>query len=436
MNDASDAKQRLSTLDRPISPPPTRPLTRTGNDSLSALEAGKEKVDDPLERISAHLRKYTPDRNTTRPIPSGFNLIPIDAWKALYTRNCRPSGNHFVVHQHDHPIAGPHYDLRLQFSASSSLSWSVMYGLPGDPNSRRLNRNATETRVHALWNHLIETASEKTGSMIIWDTGEYEVLPDKPRGSNVGPETDESDQEPETHSGSPSDGLPESEKLRNAFQNSRIHLRLHGTRLPKNYTIFLRRDKTDYRSAPTAASLLQRPRKRRRRRVAKAEPSSTSNSESDTDIPGPLDTRSPGTRKQGRQTDAGTEGDRDREREHSDAEGDSDVDFQIRLNNAYPGAVNDIGSIHQRRWFIMLDRAGSGFVPEKVSDAKGDSAGKKKWVCGTDKRSGTRTGFDPFYVHGPEVERSVVTGRRGPDVLRDEDVQGFVPRKGWTPVLR
>jgi tRNA G46 methylase TrmB len=26
-----------------------------------------------------------------------------------------------------------------------------MYGLPGDPNSRRLNRNATETRVHNLW---------------------------------------------------------------------------------------------------------------------------------------------------------------------------------------------------------------------------------------------------------------------------------------------
>ncbi|KAL4982947.1 DNA polymerase ligase-domain-containing protein [Aspergillus falconensis] len=434
MNDASDAKRRLSTLDRPISPPPTRPLTRTGNDSLSALEAGKEEVDDPLERISARLRKFTPDRNTTRPIPSGFNLIPIDAWKSLYTRNCHPSGNHFVIHQHDHPIAGPHYDLRLQFSASSSLSWSVMYGLPGDPNSRRLNRNATETRVHALWNHLIETASEKTGSMIIWDTGEYEVLPDKSKGSNVGPETDESDYEHELHSGSGLDGsaLSESEKLRNAFQNSKIHLRLHGTRLPKNYTVFLRRDKTDFRSAPTAASLLQKPRKRRRRQVTKAEPSSTSNSESDTDITGPLDTKSPGTGKRGRQTDTGNEG----EHEHSDAEGgDNDVDFQIRLNNAYPGAVNDIGSIHQRRWFIMLDRAGSGFVPEKVSDMKTDSAGKKRWIRGIDKRSGASTGFDPFHVRGPEVERSVVTGRRGPDVLHDEGVEVFVPRKGWTPVL-
>lgn len=56
-----------------------------------------------------------------------------------------------MVHQHDHPVSGPHYDLRLQFSETSSVSWSVMYGLPGDPNSRRLNRNATETRVHSYW---------------------------------------------------------------------------------------------------------------------------------------------------------------------------------------------------------------------------------------------------------------------------------------------
>lgn len=57
-----------------------------------------------------------------------------------------------MIHQHDHPIAGPHYDLRLQFSDTSSVSWSVMYGVPGDPNGgRRVNRNAIETRVHCLW---------------------------------------------------------------------------------------------------------------------------------------------------------------------------------------------------------------------------------------------------------------------------------------------
>ncbi|KAL4910999.1 hypothetical protein BDW74DRAFT_172453 [Aspergillus multicolor] len=440
MSDELNAKRRLFTLDRPISPPPTRPLTRTGptsNDSLAALEAGKEDAQNAVERISARLRNsvYTPDRNNTPPlIPNQLDLIPIDDWKSLYTRNCHPTGRHFVIHQHDHPIAGPHYDLRLQFSESSSLSWSVMYGLPGDPNSRRLNRNATETRVHALWNHLIETASAKTGSLIIWDTGEYEVLPDKPKRLDLGPETDES--EPETHSayGLGDSGLSESEKLRNAFQNSKIHLRLHGTRLPRNYIIFLRRDKTDLRSAPTVASLLQKPRKRRRRRVVKAQPDSTSNSESDTDIIGQSDTRSPGTGKRQRDGNDGHEA--EPEPEHLDAEGgDKDADFLIRLNNAYPGAVNDIGSIHQRRWFIMLDREGCGFVPQKVVDADGNYTGKKRWIRGVDKISETRTGFDPFHVHGPKVERSVVTGRRGLDVLRDEGAEGFIPRRAWKPVL-
>jgi len=50
-----------------------------------------------------------------------------------------------------HPVAGVHYDLRLQISQTSSVSWACMYGLPGNPNSRRLNRNATETRVHNVW---------------------------------------------------------------------------------------------------------------------------------------------------------------------------------------------------------------------------------------------------------------------------------------------
>lgn len=162
------------------------------------------------------------------------------------------------------------------------------------------------------------------------------------------------------------------------------------------------------------------PIKRKRRRViAKAQPSSTSNSESDTGMADSSSGPSVSGKRRKETNDT----------EHSDAEGDSATDYQIRLNNAYPGAVNDIGSIHQRRWFIVLDRAGSGFVPEK------DPTGKRRWIRGVDKRSGARTGFDPFYVRGPEVERSVVTGRLGGDVLHDEGVEGFVPRRGWNPVL-
>ena len=47
-----------------------------------------------------------------------------------------------MIHQHDHPIAGLHYDLRLQINETSSASWAIMYALPGDPIGRG-NRNAT-----------------------------------------------------------------------------------------------------------------------------------------------------------------------------------------------------------------------------------------------------------------------------------------------------
>jgi hypothetical protein len=115
--------------------------------SLAAVEAGQVQVSDPLSLFSSRLAKAVAAR-------SGFPHHPqlsVSAWADLYLRNQHPHGHHFVIHQHDHPVAGPHYDLRLQFSETSSLSWAIMYGLPGNPNSRRLNRNATETRVHCLW---------------------------------------------------------------------------------------------------------------------------------------------------------------------------------------------------------------------------------------------------------------------------------------------
>ncbi|KAL4966297.1 uncharacterized protein BDV14DRAFT_47023 [Aspergillus stella-maris] len=452
---SNEATSRLLSLKKPISPPPQS--TRTPSSlpplpSLSALEAGKQSVTDGnhLQTISAHLRNHVYANSSSTQSPT---LLPIDAWESLYTRNAHSSGRHFVIHQHDHPVAGPHYDLRLQFSETSSLSWSCMYGMPGDANSRRLNRNATETRVHCLWvssNHLIETGSPYTGSMIIWDTGEYEVLPDKSESSNGSRATQDTDTETDTDADNLTDEpdytpgiarseISDSEKLRRAFQNGKIHLRLHGIRLPKNYTIFLHRDKSDHRSAPTATSLLQKPiKKKRRRTIPKTAPSSTEPSESEVETEA-----SPGSRKRKGYTPGGT--DPDHGHEHSDAEPDAipsateNTDFLIRLNNAYPGSNNDIGSVHQRRWFIVLDRVGSGFVPESDAESthtfKVKSRGRKTWVRGVDQRTGERTGFDPFYVRGPEIERSVLTGRLGGDVLRDEGVEGFVPRRGWRAVL-
>jgi hypothetical protein len=115
--------------------------------NLAAVEAGQVKIEDPVELFSARLAAVA------RPLSASAegNRLSIKDWMDLFSRNRHENGCHFVIHQHDHPIAGPHYDLRLQFSESSSLSWAIMYGLPGNPNSRRMNRNATETRVHCLW---------------------------------------------------------------------------------------------------------------------------------------------------------------------------------------------------------------------------------------------------------------------------------------------
>jgi DNA polymerase Ligase (LigD) len=146
----------LFSLTAPVSPPRKKSTPRENNSSkdngafslsLAAVEAGQVEVDDPVELFSNRLN------TVSRPLSaSGTDArLSIEDWVGLYARNQHENGHHFVIHQHDHPIAGPHYDLRLQFSDSSSLSWAIMYGLPGDPNSRRINRNATETRVHCLW---------------------------------------------------------------------------------------------------------------------------------------------------------------------------------------------------------------------------------------------------------------------------------------------
>lgn len=150
----------LASLGRPVSPPLKRAVRTTSQAleetlpdsnrntllSLAAIEAGEIKITDHLGIISEKLQDRVHPSD-----PYSSPRLSIGQWKNLYRRNAHPKGRHFVIQQHDHPVAGPHYDLRLQFSETSSVSWSIMYGLPGDPNSERLNRNATETRVHCLW---------------------------------------------------------------------------------------------------------------------------------------------------------------------------------------------------------------------------------------------------------------------------------------------
>ncbi|KAI0451949.1 DNA polymerase ligase-domain-containing protein [Xylaria acuta] len=433
--------------------------------TTSAIEAGKASIEDHLDYFSALLAK-----TTLSPFPSGTPHLSVKSYRDLYEANAgNPQGAHFIIHQHDHPIAGTHYDLRLQINETSSASWAIMYGLPGDPNSFRLNRNATETRIHCLWNHLIETASHATGSLLIWDTGTYTVLPTERKSSQ-----DDSQSSTDEDSGSPQ--LTEQQRLHQAFSARKIRLQLHGARLPSPYVLNLRLTREE--DAAGRARSTRVPKTRRRRgaptaisgRVTRSsakgkkavEPATSSDSE-----PEYASTPSRGsTRKQHQNIISGDDED-DIDIVHAPAEqakdGETNIsaterelreleDEEVRKTNTYPGATNTIGSVHQRRWYLSLDREASGFVKRRregrviweSTDVHSDGAAgglqkakrsKKEKKSDQDRDNTTRLAY-PFYVRGVEHERSVVTGRLGSEVLKDEGVVGYVGRKGWQAILK
>ena len=147
----------VPSLERSVSPRASRKTIedRTADEAVkeigkpspdtAAVEAGVAKIADHVLFFAEKLFE------ATRPDIFDLPRLAHEAWLGLYRRNQHPAGHHFVIHQHDHPVAGTHYDLRLQCNETSSISFAIMYGLPGDPNSRRLNRNAAETRVHNVW---------------------------------------------------------------------------------------------------------------------------------------------------------------------------------------------------------------------------------------------------------------------------------------------
>lgn len=411
--------QTPNTLVRDISPPPSRRASsatarkqrketssehssandaRTIGPTLAAVEAGQAQVRDHLAYFSQHLQE------ASRQITSFLPRLNMDGFQDLYKRNQHLRGRHFVIHQHDHPIAGTHYDLRLQYSETSTVSFAVPYGMPGNPNSIRPNRMAIETRVHNLWNNLIESASHSTGSLLIWDTGEYEVLPYREPVKARTTDDELSDSGEETRS----PNLSESEKLFAGFQSRHLRLRLNGTKLPRGYTIALRLPSANDRSGQP-----KEPKRKRRRKdpskdqVRPARPPMT-DSEDDT---GP-----------GISAGVNVVDDTINDAEDGDvglASEQEDEDATIRSNNAYTGATNTIGSIHQRHWFLSLDRKNSGFKKARSGVDEG------RWIGG---------GWDPFVVLGRDVERSVVTGRNADEVMADEGVDQFMGRKMWRPI--
>ncbi|KAK8132919.1 ABC1 domain-containing protein [Apiospora kogelbergensis] len=410
----------------------------------ASVEAGDAEIQDHPGYFSGIL-----DKATRSPFPDGVPHLSVAGYRRLYDENFGSlRGAHFIIHQHDHPIAGTHYDLRLQINETSSASWAIMYGLPGDPNSQRLMRNATETRVHCLWNHLIETASIHTGSLLIWDTGTYTVLE---RRSKHAPAEDPDSQQSDSSQESDASKLTEQEKLHRAFQDRKIRIRLHGTRLPHNYVLNLRL--TTHEDAAGRAKAERKPTGRRRRRRPAIQQAKnftplamTSSSDNNSDSSSsPQNNRDIGPSKRKKKTEEG-EADEDAEgvlEPVEEAKADISAmekelreleDETVRRTNAYIGATNTINSVHQRKWYLSLDRQACGFDKKRRH-------GRVVWekqdeTTAEDDGTGRHRLRYPFYVKGSEVERSVVTGRQGADVLKDEGVVGFVPRKGWRAVLR
>ncbi|KAK7518886.1 DNA polymerase ligase-domain-containing protein [Phyllosticta citriasiana] len=416
----------------------TSATSNSNSPGPAAIEAGEAKIDDHLAYFSTHLAAVS------RCEPSAPRLS-MDEFAELYRRNDRPHGCHFVVHQHDHPVSGPHYDLRLQFSESSSVSFALPYGLPGNPHSKKPTRMALETRVHCLWNHLIESASHATGSLLIWDTGEYEVL-DRP-SPTAGDETDSSTSSSDDLESTRAEAAqqPQNERLIDAFQKSRITLRLHGTRLPPNYTINMwlpsanRNPRGAKKNRPTQQTI-------RRRRLRRSNRHTTlhhheNSTRTSTSMPRPPP---PSIDPDSDSSDSSDPGALAADQEDADEEAlnkcDDDDDGEeaaaaIRAANAYTGATNSIGSVQSRQWYVSLNKALSG-LPFPSSTSSCSLSPAKSTKKRNDEEWGWRDAGGAFLVHGPEIERSVVTGRLAADVMADEGVAaGFVPRRGWRAIL-
>jgi len=235
------------------------------------------------------------------------------------------------------------------------------------------------------------------------------VLPyDTPKDSDVESDGDE---------GSNST-LTDSEKLHKAFQQRKIRLRLHGTRLPSGYTLAIRADRETF-----PVEQPQKPARKRRCKDPKSEHRQrieTSSSEAERPhfrrkiVESLHRTASPP-----RRIETTNEGAQAASEEESE---------RFRLTNAYTGATNDIGSIHQRKWYLSMDRASSGFFPVREK-----GKGARTWVR-RKQPDGTLGGFEKFLVMGREVERSVITGRLAKDIMTDEGVEGYVPRGLWRPI--
>ena len=204
----------------------------------------------------------------------------------------------------------------------------------------------------------------------------------------------------ESEESSTSENIPQSTRLFRAFQARQIRLRLHGVRLPPEYTISLRLSSRNDRITQPA-----KPKRRRRwkdsPRLVKADVMATTDNDSEPSL------------------NSGANQLEEVNIASAAAASDDEQDASIRANNAYTGSLNTIGSVHQRNWFLTLDRTRSGFRKTRTS------LGRSHWVGP----------WEPFFVRGRDHERSIITGRLSDDVMMDAAVESFVGRKMWIPIM-
>lgn len=194
----------------------------------------------------------------------------------------------------------------------------------------------------------------------------------------------------------------QSERLFKAFQSRYIRLRLNGVRLPSGCTLTLR--------LPSANDKIAQATKRKRKR-RRAYPTRNARLASRYDS----DENHSSSVDEARSNDGANASSPDLA---ADLASEDEADAVIRTNNAYPGATNSIGSVHQRYWFLTLDRRSSGFRKA----GSGPDAGR--WIGD----------WDAIVVRGRDHERSIVTGRLADDVMADAGVTKFVGRKMWSPI--
>ncbi|KAF8428303.1 DNA polymerase ligase-domain-containing protein [Tirmania nivea] len=330
----------LRSLRAPISPPlsPIKPnrKRKADEDYVSQIKLTPDNsstnlnypsgildtIDEPspsgaFAKYLSGLKRYSLPQLST-----GSPRITFDSFTKTFYDNLNPAGHHYVIHQHDHPRAGLHYDLRLQVSESNTVSWAVPKGLPCNAKSRAKRRLAVETRVHPYWYSVVEGGSTLSGTTIVWDCGVYEIIAKRdkrPKREETPIQDGESESEVEYSS---KEILSEPQKLYEAFQRGSIHISLKGTRIKSS--VFSLRLSQNQENRPYA-SPLSRP-------MATASTLSTPNCKPESKLIEPPELKSPEMQS-------------------------------YRMKNAYPHSSNMVKSFPQRTWFLTRkDESEDSFV--------------------------------------------------------------------------